>query len=213
MTLRSKVLIASTLVLSLTGITFSQSEPAFGMTTPRVNQSAIHSCLADGDTINVAMAAFEANSPKVVPTISRLLSKANGGPYLESWAHNAPIYTYSISPRGVLLVAAPSGFQPVPFSSRACTNAGRNQSAINSCVADGDTINVAMAAFEANSPKVVPTISRLLSKANGGPYLESWAHNAPIYTYSISPRGVLLVAAPSGTKKVNFTRQACVKAG
>ena len=123
-TLRIKVLIASTLIFALTGTTFSQSGPAFGMTTARLNQSAIHSCVADGDTINVAMAAFEANSPKVVPTISRLLSKANGGPYLTSWAHNAPFYTYSISPRGVLLVAAPSGTTKVVFTRQACVKAG-----------------------------------------------------------------------------------------
>ncbi len=124
MTFRFKTLIASALVFSTIGITFIQSELASGMPMSRLNQSAIHSCITDGDTISVAMAAFEANSPKVVPTISRLLSKLNGGPYLESWAHNAPFYTYSISPKGVLLVAAPSGTKKVNFTGQACVKAG-----------------------------------------------------------------------------------------
>jgi hypothetical protein len=74
---------------------------------------------------------------------------------------------------------------------------------LQSCEADGATISTAMAAYEATNPGMRPTEAALVSNANGGPYLQSWA-NSPAYTYTLSG-GVLSVQSTSaGMTKVVF---------
>ena len=57
-------------------------------------------------------------------------------------------------------------------------------------VADYKTIQTALAAFQAENPKVMPTKARLLH-GFGGPYLRSWPH-AHHWAFVLSHGAVML---------------------
>ena len=184
-------------------------DSAMAPSSPRLNQSAINACIADVATIQTAIAAFEATNPTTVPTKALLISKG----YLVSWSKNYPYYTNSISKSGVLLVAAPSYFAPVKFSKAACRNAGRDVATIGSCLADGASVQTAIAAFEATNPRITPTKARLLGKSEGGPYLNYWPVGAPHFSFSISKTGYLEISAPSRVSFKRYSNAACLNAG
>ncbi|MGD0853423.1 MAG: hypothetical protein ABSA07_08700 [Acidimicrobiales bacterium] len=77
--------------------------------------------------------------------------------------------------------------------------------AYRACVDDGATLQTAIVAFRAENPGVSPTKSALLGSARGGPYLRTWAHQSPSYSYSLangflylhSGTGAFLVVRPS----------------
>jgi hypothetical protein len=64
----------------------------------------VSACQSDAKTVGVAVAAFEAENPGLLPTTTSgwrtaLLSHANGGPYLSSWPRGDPGY-YAIEVAG-----------------------------------------------------------------------------------------------------------------
>ncbi|HEY5304025.1 MAG TPA: hypothetical protein VIJ86_08210 [Acidimicrobiales bacterium] len=184
------------------------AESAMATSSPRLNQPAINACNADGATIKIAIAAFEAANPHTVPTQALLISKG----FLTSWSKNFPYYTDSISKSGVLMVAAPSYFAPVKFTKAACQNAGRNAQTIGACLADGAVVQTALDAFEFTNPHTVPTKAGLLAASKGGPYLNSWPAGAPYYSYSISKTGYLEISAPSRVPFKRYSKVACLNA-
>jgi len=174
-------------------------------TSPHLAYSIVHACQEDGATIATAMAAFEAQNPQVVPTRSLLLGRRDGGPYLQGWAHYPPFYSYAVSSHGQLLISIPANSSPSIYGGPSnCTilkTATPNEISIDqSCQADGSTITVAIEAFEAQNPQLIPNKSRLLGRKFGGPYLQSWTHSAPYYAFNISGNGHLLVSIPSNSK-------------
>lgn len=66
--------------------------------------------------------------------------------------------------------------------------------ALQSCQADGATIETAISAFNATNPGLVPTESELTSSQLGGPYLQSWANDPRYYSFTLS-NGVLYLSA------------------
>lgn len=75
--------------------------------TTTTTYSPLSACQADGATVSVAIAAFEAENPGVTPTEALLTGSKNGGPFLQKWPQGAPSYAFSIDSKGVLLVAIP----------------------------------------------------------------------------------------------------------
>lgn len=170
---------------------------------------AEQACQADGATISTAISAFKAQNPNVVPTERLLQGKSLGGPYLNGWAYNPPYYTYSMSASGKLLVAVPTGEQPVAY--RGPGNCEKLKSAsfgriqdVQACAADGAIISTALAAFRAQNPNVIPTKALLVGKSDGGPYLERWAYNPPYYAYGLSVNGKLTISLPAKSKEVFY---------
>ena len=95
-----------------------------GLPTLVTNSSAVASCEADGATIHVALLAFAAQNPGVTPTKTLLLGHGDGGPYLESWAHQSH-YTYTLTSSGHLRIAAPPATSSVPYTGPSnCADAG-----------------------------------------------------------------------------------------
>lgn len=191
-------------------ITRSGVDRAVYSSAPRDSSKVVADCQVDGATIGTAMAAFESQNPGVVPTKARLQSNSDGGPYIQGWGAIPPFYTFSISATGRLLVAIPSGEQPVSYTGPSVCQKLQGVtlekiSIVAACEADGATIATAVAAFEAQNPGVVPTESRLLSKKDGGPYIRRWAHNPPYYAYSLASSGRLLVSIPANSTAVRYT--------
>jgi prepilin-type N-terminal cleavage/methylation domain-containing protein len=71
------------------------------------SKSATASCVADGATISIALAAFNAKNPTVLGKSSSnalttsqmendLTATALGGPFVESWPSNLPHYAYQL---------------------------------------------------------------------------------------------------------------------
>ena len=90
---------------------------------PFSKASAVSACNADAATIRIAIEAFDAVNPGKVPTKQLLQGNADGGPYLQSWPHNLPYYSISISAKGKVMVAAPSKAKPVVYSPTVCNAA------------------------------------------------------------------------------------------
>lgn len=87
------------------------------------SMSIVLSCQADGATVRVAIEAFEAENPGMVPTKALLTGHADGGPYIENWPHNAPHYVYSMTHAGKLLISAPSVAKPIVYRGPSDCNA------------------------------------------------------------------------------------------
>ena len=68
---------------------------------------------------------------------------------------------------------------------------------LSACQSDGATVTTAIAAFDAAKPGVTPTEALLTGSTNDGPFLGKWPQGAPSYAFSISSKGVLLVAIPA----------------
>lgn len=90
-------ILAAVVVFSLGGVT---------------GKSAVAACQADGNTVETAIAAFNANNPGLTVTQSLLTGSTDGGPYIQSWPSNAPHYAYSIDSSGKLEIAVPSSGTP-----------------------------------------------------------------------------------------------------
>ena len=88
-------------------------------TTTTTAPSRFQACQADGSTVAIAIAAFEAEHPGVTPTEALLTGTSNGGPFLSKWPQGAPSYAFSISSKGVLLVAIPAKANPTVFKNPA----------------------------------------------------------------------------------------------
>jgi prepilin-type N-terminal cleavage/methylation domain-containing protein len=77
-------------------------------------KSAVAACQADGATVSVALAAWNAQNPGTSATVTtgQLLptgaTTANGGPYLQSWPSNGTHYAFSLS-SGKLQLAIGAG--------------------------------------------------------------------------------------------------------
>ncbi len=180
-----------------------------GKPRPMTSTSVTQACEADGATIETAISAFEYQNPHLVPSEARLLSRKNGGPYLENWSHNSPYYTYRLTASGKLMLAVPSGATFTSYRGpQSCTSLNdwtqADFSLLGSCEADGATIETAISAFEYQNPHLVPSEARLLSRKNGGPYLENWSHNSPYYTYRLTASGKLMLAVPSGATFTSY---------
>jgi hypothetical protein len=174
---------------------------------PRSSQTAQAraACEADGATVSTALSAFEAQNPSAIPTMTTLTSTAHGGPYLRNAPFNPAIYKFSIS-RGVLKLAAIKSLGPPTTYASPITYTGPKScsgvrvlpgvqtflKAVAQCQADGATVATGMAAYMAEVGKA-PSMSDLLSSANGGPYLRSAPHNPKYYEFSIS-QGILKIA-------------------
>jgi ABC-type glycerol-3-phosphate transport system substrate-binding protein len=86
--------------------------------------------------------------------------------------------------------------------------------AYRACVADGETISTAIAAFQAQNPGLTATEPELLGNALGGPYLQSWANAPTFYTYSLNNGVLLLRGATAGSPAVVFDGpQSCSEIG
>lgn len=86
--------------------------------------------------------------------------------------------------------------------------------ALQSCEADGATISVAMAAFNAQHPGVTVTESDLTGTTKGGPYLESWANNPQYYSFTLVGGTLYLQGASSGSQVIAYTGpSSCVSIG
>jgi hypothetical protein len=175
---------------------------------PRSSSNAFLACQADGATISTAISAFEAQNPGIMSTEALLVGKKYGGPYLQDWAHNPPFYSYSLNTKGRLYISVPSGNRAVGYRGPASCEflkgiTVQESSATAACQADGATISVAIAAFEAQNPGVLPTEALLVGKKYGGPYLQNWSHNPPFYSYSLI-KGELLISIPSKARSHRF---------
>jgi signal peptidase I len=71
------------------------------------------------------------------------------------------------------------------------------------CQAIGATLSVAMAAFGAQNPHVLPSEGLLLGHQDGGPYLASWPRASRYFNFSIVA-GKLMVSVPTSAKKMLF---------
>jgi hypothetical protein len=152
------------------------------------------------------MAAFSAQNPGTVPTMTILTSSADGGPYITEAPFNPAYYKFSIS-HGVLKLAVVKSISPHITYYETVSYAGPNNcagvralpgsqhvaGAIAACQADGATVQTAIAAYMAQNPGSVPTMTVLTSRDNGGPYISNAPHNPKYYKYSIS-NGVLKLA-------------------
>jgi hypothetical protein len=171
--------------------------------------SMVAYCQIDGAVVGTALAAYRAVHPHAVPTRALLLHGV-GGPFLKSWPHNEPFYGYSISSNGRLLLSIPADAQTVIYvnPSQCEPLKGATLAKIlkdESCRADGASVAVAMAAFAAQNPPVIPNQSLLDGKKYGGPYLSGWPHNRPWYAFSITAHGALLIAVPASAKPKAYT--------
>ncbi|MGC2150398.1 MAG: hypothetical protein WA618_00030 [Terriglobales bacterium] len=148
--------------------------------------------------MSTALAAFAARNPNLVPTMAMLASKVHGGPFLRNAPFNPEIYKFSVS-HGILMLAVikslgpPTTYaSPVAYTGPSSCSGVRVLpgiqtflKAVAQCQADGATVATGMAAYEAEVDKT-PTMSDLLSSANGGPYLRNVPHNPKYYEFSIS---------------------------
>jgi hypothetical protein len=152
------------------------------------------------------MSAFSAENPGAVPTMAALISSAKGGPYIQDAPFNPAYYKFWIS-HGALKLAAVKSVSPhitykdaVSYTGpkscagvRALPGSQNLMRAIAECQADWATVATAMAAFSAENPGTVPTMSAIISSANGGPYIQSAPYNPKYYKFSIS-HGLLKLA-------------------
>jgi hypothetical protein len=148
--------------------------------TQRSSQTtqAERACEADGATVSTAMAAFAAQNPGTVPTMTTLISQENGGPYIENAPVNPAYYKFSIS-HGVLKVAAAKSLGPPMVYATPVTYTGPESCrgvrvlpgtltflrAVAGCQADGATVSTAMAAYLAQTGRA--SMADLISSANG----------------------------------------------
>jgi hypothetical protein len=190
--------VSVTLLLVLSGLALAATHAgaSTGTTSP-----ADRACQADGATVATALAAFRAENPSVTPSATLLVSHQDGGPYITSWPYNDPYYSYSINGSGRLLVSVPSSAKKVPYAGPSACKKLKNVAVktiltIRSCEADGATLSTALAAFRAENRSVTPTKADLLGPADGGPYLQSWAHNPPHYAFHINSVGNLMISIP-----------------
>lgn len=175
----------------------------------------LNACEADGATVGTAMSAFVAQNPGLVVTATDLVSRAHGGPYIQSWPSNPDFYYFALVHGMLYVIAAGGGPSWTRYvGPESCVRAGVGNpknwrilnvsSILRSCEADGVTVRVAMEAFVAQNPGVSPTPARLTGKAYGGQYLQSWPHAPGFYSYRIE-HGLLYVQGPTnGTPLVRF---------
>lgn len=85
----------------------NSSPPPIALTTTTTNPlaQAYRACVADGATVETAMAAFVAENPDVNLTESSLVDNVLGGPYLQSWPSNPEFYNFALK-HGVLYLRA-----------------------------------------------------------------------------------------------------------
>jgi hypothetical protein len=74
------------------------------------NVSAIAACNTDAKVVEIAVMAFEATNSGSVPTVGELLSKANGGPYLQAYPHSE-YFSISVDASGNIEVSLNSTAQ------------------------------------------------------------------------------------------------------
>jgi hypothetical protein len=79
------------------------------------SKSAVAACNSDAKTVQTAIAAFQTVNPTLPVTPKSLMSTANGGPFLNSWPSNGAHYDISLTPAGVVMVAAPSKATAAPY--------------------------------------------------------------------------------------------------
>jgi hypothetical protein len=79
-------------------------------TGPPALAKAYRACVADGSTIETAIAAFKAENPDQKPSESTLVSGGQGGPYLQSWTYNPEFYSFTLANGVLYLRAGTSGF-------------------------------------------------------------------------------------------------------
>lgn len=84
-------------------------------TTTTTAPKPFEACQADGSIVETAIAVFEAEKPGVTPTEALLTVTTNGGPFLSRWPQGAPSYAFSLSSKGVLLVAIPATATPTVY--------------------------------------------------------------------------------------------------
>jgi hypothetical protein len=95
-----------------------------GLPPLATNGSAVAACQADGATVSVALDAFHAQKPGVTPTEALLTSKADGGPFITNWPHQAH-YKYTLTSSGQLRISAPPAAPSVAYTGPAnCADAG-----------------------------------------------------------------------------------------
>lgn len=82
------------------------------------------------------------------------------------------------------------------------------KSAIAACEADGNTIQTAIAAFDAENPAVTVTQTLLTGTTDGGPYIQSWPSNLPHYAYQITSGALQIATAPAGAVTASSTYSA-----
>lgn len=85
------------------------SKPATTTTTP---PRRFEACQSDGQVIQVAIASFDAGRPGVTPTEALLAG-------ILKWPQGAPYYAFSISSKGVLLIAIPAKAKATVFKNPA----------------------------------------------------------------------------------------------
>jgi hypothetical protein len=76
---------------------------------------------------------------------------------------------------------------------------------LNACQVDGAVISTAMAVFETQNPALTPTRANLVSDADGGPYLQSWA-NSTAYKYILTASNggpIVAFTGPSSCEQAN----------
>ena len=178
-------------------------------------------CQADGATVSTAMAAFEAQFPNVTASEAVLRGKKYGGPYIVGWPYNPAYYVYSIK-AGVLELSILKAVGPPFVYSRPKPYEGPNNcsgvqalhgtkivlEAVAACQADGATVSTAIAAFNAQNPGLRANAKGLVSRAHGGPYIQSWPDNPSWYRFSLSG-GVLeysIVTAPGPPRSFSAPR-------
>jgi general secretion pathway protein G len=95
-------------------------------------------------------------------------------------------------------------------------------SAVSACNADAKTVQVALAAEQAQNPSVAPTATNLVTgagMANNQTYLQNFPSNAPHYAISIIATGTapnivytVGVAVPSSGTAATYTQSSCTSA-
>jgi len=114
--LLAMVVIATAAVL-VNHYAFAQKSlpPLATTTTTDPLAKAYRACVADGATIETAIAAFKAENPDLNPTESALVSGGQGGPYLQSWAYNPQFYKFNLSDGVLYLQTGTDGFLSLNF--------------------------------------------------------------------------------------------------
>jgi uncharacterized protein (DUF58 family) len=97
---------------------------AFGLSA-MTSKSFVSTCNTDAQTIETAVAAFQAENPNVVVTSNLLTGHTDGGPYLASWPKNgATHYAISVTPNGAVMVSAPATARAVHYNAaKTCSGA------------------------------------------------------------------------------------------
>ena len=105
-------------------VAMSAAVVGFGLSA-MTSKGFVSTCNTDAQTIETAVAAFQAENPNVAVTSKMLTADADGGPYLASWPKNGGThYAISVAPNGVVMVSAPSTARAVPYNAAKICSSG-----------------------------------------------------------------------------------------